>query len=168
MVRPPTPTRPPTRGRPSSSAAGPRRPRAQPPEPAGVRARRRRRQGETFASAKNIAKGAYILAEAPGGTPDVIFIATGSEVQIAVDAREKLRRRASTPASSRRRAWNGSRSRATRTASRCSRRPSRLASRSRPGSRSAGAATSAMPDAASPSSTSAHPPTTRPSTRSST
>ena len=47
--------------------------------------------GDTFASAENVAKGAYVLAEAPGGTPDVIFIATGSEVQIAVDAREKLR-----------------------------------------------------------------------------
>jgi len=47
--------------------------------------------GDTFASAKNVAKGAYILAEAPGGTPDVIFLATGSEVQIAVDAREKLK-----------------------------------------------------------------------------
>jgi transketolase len=47
--------------------------------------------GETFASASNTAKGAYVLAEAPGGTPDVILIATGSEVQIAVDAREVLR-----------------------------------------------------------------------------
>jgi transketolase len=47
--------------------------------------------GETFASAKNVAKGAYILAEAPGGTPDVILIATGSEVQIAVESREVLR-----------------------------------------------------------------------------
>jgi transketolase len=47
--------------------------------------------GETFASAQYVAKGAYILAEAPNGTPDVIFIATGSEVQIAVDAREKLK-----------------------------------------------------------------------------
>ena len=46
--------------------------------------------GDTFASARNTAKGAYVLAEAPGGTPDVIFIATGSEVQIAVDARERL------------------------------------------------------------------------------
>ncbi|PPG60066.1 transketolase [Rathayibacter sp. AY1C7] len=48
-------------------------------------------EGETFASAANVARGAYILAEAPGGTPDVIFIATGSEVQIAVEAREALR-----------------------------------------------------------------------------
>jgi transketolase len=47
--------------------------------------------GDTFASAKNVAKGAYVLAEAPGGTPDVILIATGSEVQIAVDARAALR-----------------------------------------------------------------------------
>jgi transketolase len=47
--------------------------------------------GETFASAKNVAKGAYVLAEAPNGTPDVLLIATGSEVQIAVDAREVLK-----------------------------------------------------------------------------
>jgi len=47
--------------------------------------------GDTFASAKNVAKGAYVLAEAPNGTPDVILIATGSEVQIAVDAREQLK-----------------------------------------------------------------------------
>ena len=32
-----------------------------------------------------------MLAEAPNGTPDVIFIATGSEVQIAIDAREQLK-----------------------------------------------------------------------------
>jgi transketolase len=48
--------------------------------------------GDTFASARNVAKGAYVLAEAPGGTPDVIFMATGSEVQIAVEAREELRK----------------------------------------------------------------------------
>jgi transketolase len=47
--------------------------------------------GETFASAKNVSKGAYVLAEAPNGTPDVIIIATGSEVQLAVNAREELR-----------------------------------------------------------------------------
>jgi transketolase len=47
--------------------------------------------GDTFASAKHVAKGAYVLAEAPNGTPDVIFIATGSEVQIAVEAREVLK-----------------------------------------------------------------------------
>jgi transketolase len=46
--------------------------------------------GEVFASAKNVSKGAYVLAEAPNGTPDVIFIATGSEVQLAVEARSIL------------------------------------------------------------------------------
>jgi transketolase len=47
--------------------------------------------GDTFASAKYVANGAYVLAEAPGGAPDVILIATGSEVQIAVEAREVLK-----------------------------------------------------------------------------
>ncbi|WP_066038793.1 transketolase [Herbiconiux solani] len=47
--------------------------------------------GEVFASAANTSKGAYVLAEAPNGTPDVIFIATGSEVQLAVEAREILK-----------------------------------------------------------------------------
>jgi transketolase len=47
--------------------------------------------GDTLASAKFVSKGAYVLAEAPNGTPDVIFLATGSEVQIAIDAREQLK-----------------------------------------------------------------------------
>ncbi|TFV99022.1 transketolase [Leifsonia flava] len=47
--------------------------------------------GDVFASAKNTAKGAYVLAEAANGTPDVILIATGSEVQLAVQAREALK-----------------------------------------------------------------------------
>ncbi|WP_194395584.1 transketolase [Microbacterium atlanticum] len=46
--------------------------------------------GDEFASTDGVAKGAYILAEAPGGEPDVILIATGSEVQLAVAARETL------------------------------------------------------------------------------
>ncbi len=46
--------------------------------------------GETFGSAEGVAKGGYVLAEAAGGTPDVIIIATGSEVQLAVQAREAL------------------------------------------------------------------------------
>jgi transketolase len=48
-------------------------------------------EGDTFASAKNVAKGAYVFAEAPGGTPDVILLAAGSELQMAVEAREVLR-----------------------------------------------------------------------------
>jgi transketolase len=46
--------------------------------------------GDVLASASATAKGAYVLAEAPNGTPDVILIATGSEVQLAVAARETL------------------------------------------------------------------------------
>ncbi|WP_460795238.1 transketolase [Microbacterium sp. GXF0217] len=46
--------------------------------------------GDVFAAADNTAKGAYVLAEAPNGTPDVIIVATGSEVQLAVSARETL------------------------------------------------------------------------------
>ncbi|WP_110589430.1 transketolase [Microbacterium suaedae] len=47
--------------------------------------------GDEFASASLAAKGAYVLQEAPGGTPDVILIGTGSEVQLAVEAREQLK-----------------------------------------------------------------------------
>ncbi len=46
--------------------------------------------GAGLASAEGTARGGYILAEAGGGTPDVILIATGSEVQIALAAREEL------------------------------------------------------------------------------
>lgn len=37
-----------------------------------------------------VARGAYILAEADGGAPDVILMGTGSEVQLCVEARKKL------------------------------------------------------------------------------
>jgi transketolase len=43
-----------------------------------------------YAPAAGVAKGAYILADAPGGDPEVILIASGSEVSLAVDAHEKL------------------------------------------------------------------------------
>ncbi|WP_404432619.1 transketolase [Microbacterium lacus] len=43
-----------------------------------------------FATTDAVAKGAYVLIDAPAGTPDVILIATGSEVQLAVAARETL------------------------------------------------------------------------------
>lgn len=46
--------------------------------------------GDTLASADGATKGAYVLAEAPNGTPDVILIATGSEVQLALAARDTL------------------------------------------------------------------------------
>ncbi|HKU80642.1 MAG TPA: transketolase [Candidatus Tumulicola sp.] len=37
-----------------------------------------------------VEKGAYVLADAPGGAPDVILIATGSEVSLAVEAKKIL------------------------------------------------------------------------------
>jgi transketolase len=44
-----------------------------------------------YASASGVAKGGYILAEAPGnGAPDIILMSTGSEVQYAIAAHEKL------------------------------------------------------------------------------
>ena len=43
-----------------------------------------------FATTDGVAKGAYVLLEASSGTPDVVLIATGSEVQLAVQARETL------------------------------------------------------------------------------
>jgi len=45
-----------------------------------------------LASAAGAARGGYVLAEAAGGEPEVILIATGSEVQIALTARELLAR----------------------------------------------------------------------------
>ena len=43
-----------------------------------------------YAAASGVARGAYILADSPGGNPEVILIASGSEVSLAVDAHEKL------------------------------------------------------------------------------
>jgi transketolase len=43
-----------------------------------------------YASASGVARGAYVLADAPGSNPEVILIATGSEVSLAADAHEKL------------------------------------------------------------------------------
>jgi transketolase len=45
---------------------------------------------EKYAPASGVAKGGYVLAEADGGAPDVILIATGSEVSLCVEARETL------------------------------------------------------------------------------
>jgi transketolase len=44
-----------------------------------------------YAAASGVSKGAYVLADTPGGKPDVILIASGSEVSLAVEAHEKLR-----------------------------------------------------------------------------
>ena len=47
-------------------------------------------EGETLASAAHTARGAYVLAEATSQVPAVIVIATGSEVQLALQARQLL------------------------------------------------------------------------------
>jgi transketolase len=44
-----------------------------------------------FAPASGVAKGAYVLADAANGKPDVILMATGSEVQLCMAAYEKLK-----------------------------------------------------------------------------
>jgi transketolase len=43
-----------------------------------------------YAAASGVAKGAYVLSDAPGGRPEVILIGTGSELSLCVDAAEKL------------------------------------------------------------------------------
>ena len=43
-----------------------------------------------YAPASGVARGGYVLAEADSGTPEVILLATGSEVQLALAAREEL------------------------------------------------------------------------------
>jgi transketolase len=43
-----------------------------------------------YTAASGVARGAYVLADAPRANPEVIIIATGSEVSLAVEAHEKL------------------------------------------------------------------------------
>jgi len=43
-----------------------------------------------LAPAEGVHRGAYILAEAPQGTPEILILATGSEVHLALAAYEKL------------------------------------------------------------------------------
>jgi transketolase len=43
-----------------------------------------------FAPAGGLARGAYVLADPVGSAPDVILIATGSEVSLALEAHERL------------------------------------------------------------------------------
>jgi transketolase len=46
-------------------------------------------RGEHWAGAEGVARGAYVLLDTEG-TPDVLLVATGSEVQLAVEARRQL------------------------------------------------------------------------------
>ena len=50
----------------------------------------RTRSGPGLASAEGVTKGGYVLADAEGARPDVILIATGSEVQLALKAKDQL------------------------------------------------------------------------------
>ena len=43
-----------------------------------------------YAPASGVARGAYVLADASRGNPEVILIASGSEVSLAIEAHEKL------------------------------------------------------------------------------
>jgi transketolase len=43
-----------------------------------------------YAPSSGVAQGAYVLADCAGGNPEVILIASGSEVSLAVQAHEKL------------------------------------------------------------------------------
>jgi transketolase len=43
-----------------------------------------------YASAAGVARGAYVMADAPGGPPEIILIASGSEVSLIVEAHEAL------------------------------------------------------------------------------
>jgi len=43
-----------------------------------------------YASAAGLARGAYVLADAPGGAPEVVLISSGSEVGLILDAQKKL------------------------------------------------------------------------------
>jgi transketolase len=44
-----------------------------------------------YAAAEGVARGAYVLADAEGGKPEVILLATGSEVALCVAAHETLK-----------------------------------------------------------------------------
>ena len=43
-----------------------------------------------YASAAGVARGAYVMADAPDGAPEIILIASGSEVSLVAEAHEKL------------------------------------------------------------------------------
>ena len=43
-----------------------------------------------YASASGLARGAYVLADAPGGAPEVVLMSSGSEVALVLDAQKKL------------------------------------------------------------------------------
>jgi transketolase len=44
-----------------------------------------------YAPASGVARGAYVLGDSPGGNPELILIASGSELSLCVKAHEELR-----------------------------------------------------------------------------
>ena len=50
-----------------------------------------------YASAAGLHRGAYVLAEASGGEPELILLATGSEVWLALAAQDELEHRQEIP-----------------------------------------------------------------------
>ena len=43
-----------------------------------------------YASAAGVSKGAYVLADSPGGPPQVVLMSSGSEVALIIDAQQRL------------------------------------------------------------------------------
>jgi transketolase len=43
-----------------------------------------------YASARGLARGAYVLADSPGGAPQIVLMSSGSEVSLILDAQKKL------------------------------------------------------------------------------
>jgi transketolase len=43
-----------------------------------------------YAAAGGLARGAYVLADSPGGTPQIVLMSSGSEVSLILDAQKKL------------------------------------------------------------------------------
>jgi len=51
----------------------------------------------TYAHANNLTKGAYVLSDPPAGGPDILLIATGSEVSLALEAKELIEKKGIKP-----------------------------------------------------------------------
>ena len=74
----------------NETAAGWKATLARPEGPVGMALSRQNLPVLAGTSTEGVAKGGYVLADASSGTPEVILIATGSELQLAVEAREAL------------------------------------------------------------------------------
>jgi transketolase len=102
-----------------------------------------------YASAAGVARGAYVMADAPGGSPEIILIASGSEVALVVTAHEALTAQGFDRALSRCRPGTSSSSSRSPIGTRCCCPRSKRASPSSRARCSAGIAMSAPPAASS-------------------